>query len=56
MAGKESEPKKILKDEEEMRKRYKMLLQLRMVEMVRDLDLLSEGDKKAPSGKPEEKK
>ena len=46
----------LFRSDEEMRKRYKLLLQLKMVEMVRDLDLLGERQKASPEKKPEVKK
>ena len=45
-----------LKDEQEMRKRYEMLLRLGMVEMVHDLKLLEGQEPKTPQGEKEQGK
>ena len=55
MARDERQTKKIVSEEKEMRKRYKMLLRLDMVEMVQDLDLLGNDAAKEMKLQPEKK-
>jgi hypothetical protein len=56
MADKKKETGKVLTDEEEMKKRYRLLLQLEKVEMAQELELFGEPKPAGSPARPKETK